>query len=75
MPKEGVEPSRPESRGILSPLRLPVPPLRPFHSHYNTGPIRKLKGHAFPDEDSAPEGCEDTLADFPPPLLPEKVLT
>ena len=29
MPEEGVEPSRPEGHGILSPARLPVSPLRP----------------------------------------------
>ena len=29
VPEEGVEPSRPEGHGILSPARLPVSPLRP----------------------------------------------
>ena len=29
MPEVGVEPTRPEGHGILSPARLPVPPLRP----------------------------------------------
>src|SRR3990172_9282342 len=28
MPEVGVEPTRPEGHGILSPARLPVPPLR-----------------------------------------------
>ncbi len=28
MPEAGVEPARPFGRGILNPLRLPVPPLR-----------------------------------------------
>jgi hypothetical protein len=28
VPKTGLEPVRLESRGILSPLRLPIPPLR-----------------------------------------------
>lgn len=28
VPKEGVEPSQPEGRWILNPVRLPVPPLR-----------------------------------------------
>jgi hypothetical protein len=27
MPEAGLEPARPEGRGILSPLRLPIPPL------------------------------------------------
>jgi hypothetical protein len=26
MPRAGLEPARPEGRGILSPLRLPIPP-------------------------------------------------
>jgi hypothetical protein len=30
VPGGGVEPPRPEGRRILSPLRLPVPPSRPF---------------------------------------------
>ena len=30
MPEEGFEPSRPEGQWILSPSRLPVPPLRPL---------------------------------------------
>ena len=29
MPGVGLEPTRAEARGILSPLRLPVPPSRP----------------------------------------------
>src|SRR5438128_1624104 len=29
MPKVGLEPTRPEGHRILSPARLPVPPLRP----------------------------------------------
>ncbi len=29
VPEEGVEPSQPCGYGILSPARLPVPPLRP----------------------------------------------
>ncbi len=29
MPKVGIEPTRPEGHWILSPARLPVPPLRP----------------------------------------------
>src|SRR6478609_4667581 len=29
MPKGGIEPPRPRGRRILSPVRLPVPPLRP----------------------------------------------
>ena len=28
VPKTGLEPVRDRSRGILSPLRLPIPPLR-----------------------------------------------
>ena len=39
VPEEGVEPSRPEGHGILSPARLPVSPLRPggersFYAHW-----------------------------------------
>jgi hypothetical protein len=29
MPGAGLEPARAEARGILSPLRLPIPPPRP----------------------------------------------
>ncbi len=32
MPEAGVEPARPEGRGILSPLRLPIPPPGPAGS-------------------------------------------
>jgi hypothetical protein len=32
MPKVGIEPTRPEGHRILSPARLPVPPLRPLSS-------------------------------------------
>jgi hypothetical protein len=28
MPEVGIEPTRPEGRGILSPVRLPISPLR-----------------------------------------------
>lgn len=28
VPEEGIEPSRCRQRGILSPVRLPIPPLR-----------------------------------------------
>ena len=42
MPEEGVEPSRPEGHGILSPARLPVSPLRRGgkRSVYNRGATR-----------------------------------
>jgi hypothetical protein len=32
VPKVGIEPTRPEGHRILSPARLPVPPLRPASS-------------------------------------------
>ena len=32
VPKEGIEPTRPEGHWILNPARLPVPPLRHFKS-------------------------------------------
>jgi hypothetical protein len=34
MPKVGIEPTRPEGHRILSPARLPVPPLRPATAWY-----------------------------------------
>ena len=32
VPRAGIEPARPKGRGILSPLRLPIPPPRPSHA-------------------------------------------
>lgn len=31
VPEEGIEPTLPFEKRILSPSRLPVPPLRPYH--------------------------------------------
>ena len=36
VPEAGVEPARPKGHGILSPARLPVPPLRHLERHYPT---------------------------------------
>ena len=36
VPKAGLEPAQPDGRGILSPLRLPVPPFR--HTQAMVGP-------------------------------------
>ena len=36
VPETGVEPARDYSHGILSPGRLPIPPLRPVGKNYNT---------------------------------------
>ena len=33
MPEVGLEPTRAEARGILSPLRLPISPLRRVYYH------------------------------------------
>src|SRR3954451_8564060 len=37
MPKVGIEPTLPEGNRILSPARLPIPPLRPARAWYAAG--------------------------------------
>ena len=38
VPEAGFEPARPCDRGILSPLRIPVPPLRRRAAEHTTPP-------------------------------------
>ena len=47
MPGAGVEPARAKARGILSPLRLPVPPPRLVNHKFST-PVRKIKSFCCP---------------------------
>ena len=41
MPVTGLEPVRGCPRGILSPLRLPVPPHQPNENYYSIGKMKK----------------------------------
>ena len=57
VPEEGVEPSRPEGHGILSPARLPVSPLRPgWRPKYNGRlSLRRLPAELFARHNRAAE--------------------
>ena len=51
VPEEGVEPTRPEERQILSLLRLPVPPLREnCKENIMTECLGKVAGRGYPLE-------------------------
>ena len=41
VPLTGIEPVRSKDRGILSPLRLPVPPHQPNENYYSIGKMKK----------------------------------
>src|SRR5437764_12043482 len=66
MPKVGIEPTLPGGNRILSPARLPVPPLR--LALHGTAPIRRSPGTA-PIENAA--GGRDTRPFVPPVLSAE----
>ena len=51
VPEAGIEPARHFWRGILSPLRLPISPLRPLERGIgNYGTVRKYEASQLPDD-------------------------
>src|SRR5262245_17787321 len=64
VPKVGVEPTHPCGRGILSPLRLPVPPLRPVAGRHtlNLASPCSQSAHAAARQ---PAGGEHLFLDTP----------
>ena len=47
MREEGLEPSRPYGQGILSPLRLPIPPFPQFKTQIKSTQILLLNSFKF----------------------------